>query len=119
MLYTGAVALHLCVVLIMGLVVESWMLALGLALAGILTATFAAMQATLAYLVAPAGMRGRLLGLMTVCIGAGVIGSANAGLTAELFGATNALWIIAAEGALPLALIVWRWTELREPASSG
>ena len=54
-------------------------------------------------------MRGRFLGLMTICIGAGVIGFANVGLTAEVFGAADALWIIALEGVIPMLLILRGW----------
>ena len=57
-------------------------------------------------------MRGRLLGLMTICIGTGLIGFANVGFTAELFGASNAVWIIALQGLVPMLLIGWRWREL-------
>ena len=57
-------------------------------------------------------MRGRLLELMTICIGTGVIGFANIGLTAELFGAANAVWIVALEGLVPMLIIGWTWCEL-------
>lgn len=111
-IYLGAVAGVFLAVLCIGLVPGFWTMVAGLALCGFLTACFAAMQSTLIYAAAPAEMRGRLLGLMTICIGAGVIGFANIGLTAEAFGASNALWITAAEG-LPIALaLAWRWPAL-------
>lgn len=84
----------------------------GLLLVGILTACFAAMQATLVYQAAPAEMRGRYLGLISFCIGAGAVGFANVGLTAEWFGARNAMWIIAAEGLVPAMVVLWRWRAL-------
>ena len=73
------------------------------------------MQSTLAYLASPPEMRGRLLGLITICIGSGLIGFANIGLMAESFGASTALSIVAIEGALPMMLIGLIWRELRSP----
>ena len=43
----------------------------------------------------------------------GLVGFANVGLTAELFGAANAVWIIGLEGVIPMLLIGWGWKELR------
>ena len=80
----------------------------GLGMAG-----FSAMQSTLIYGVAPPHMRGRLFGLVTLCIGSGVIGSANIGLMAEWFGAATAVRIIAAEGLVALVLLGIGWRELR------
>ncbi len=112
-IYFFAVLIHFVVVFVMGVVTGFWVLAFGLAVGGICTAGFAAMQATLVFLAAPPGMRGRFLGLMSVCIGAGILGFANVGLTAELFGGSNALWIIALEGLIPIVWLGWRWRELR------
>ncbi len=79
---------------------------------GIASACFGAMQSTLIYTVAPAEMRGRLYGLVVICIGTGLIGFANVGLMGEWFGASNALKIIALEGLLPILFLGWRWREL-------
>ncbi len=79
---------------------------------GLANAAFGTMQATLIYSVAPAEMRGRLYGLLVICIGTGLIGFANVGLMGEWFGASNALKIIGLEGLIPLLLIGWRWREL-------
>ena len=49
---------------------------------------------------------------MTIAIGTGVIGFANIGITAEFFGAANSVWILAAEGIIPMILIGWGWKEL-------
>jgi MFS family permease len=97
-----------------------WILALGLAVGGLCASGFAAMQATLIYRLAPEALRGRLMGLLTICIGAGVLGFANVGLTAEFVGASNALWIIALEGLVVLTLVVRGWPELwrSEPATA-
>ena len=111
-LYVGAVLALFATTFTIGVVTGFWVLALGLAVGGLCASGFAAMQATLIYVVAPAAMRGRLLGLMTICIGAGVLGLANVGITAELVGASNALWIIALQGLVPLLLVSRRWPEL-------
>lgn len=87
-------------------------LMIGIIGAGSFASCFSTMQSTLIYSVSPTDMRGRLLGLMTICIGTGLIGFANVGITAEYFGAANAVWIIAAEGILPMLYIGWRWREL-------
>ncbi len=87
-------------------------LMIGIISAGSFAACFSSMQSTLVYAVSPREMRGRLLGLMTIAIGTGLIGFANVGITAEYFGAANAVWIIAAEGIIPMLLIGWRWKDL-------
>ena len=109
-LYVAGLALHLTAVAFIGLVPGIWSLGLGLALAGIATACFAGMQATLVYVVAPPGMRGRYMGLISICIGAGLIGFANVGLLAEWIGAEAALAVMAAQGAVALTWLLWRWT---------
>ena len=45
------------------------------------------MQATLIYLAAPAEMRSRLYGVLSVCIGSGLVGFLHLGVLAELIGA--------------------------------
>ncbi|CAN0507961.1 unnamed protein product [Discosporangium mesarthrocarpum] len=103
---------HLGAVFFVGMVPGLLPLTIGLIAAGSCAACFSTMQSTLIYSVAPPEMRGRLLGLMTICIGTGVIGFANVGITAELFGAANAVWIIALEGIVPMVIIGWKWREL-------
>lgn len=113
-LYFLAVALHLAMVGLIGLVGGVGGLAFGLAVAGGAAAAFSTMQSTLIWLVAPPEMRGRYLGLMTLCIGAGVIGFANIGLTAEWLGAADALKLSSLQGLLALALIARGWRALRD-----
>ena len=108
-IYWGGTMLLILVIFAIGLLPGFWTLTLGLALGGLCAAGFAVMQSTLIYHAAPPEMRGRFLGLMTICIGAGVIGFANVGLTAEVFGAADALWIIALEGVIPMLLILRGW----------
>lgn len=112
-LYFGATVLLLAVIMAMGAFPGLWVIAIGLALGGACTAVFAAMQSTLIYAVAPPAMAGRYLGLMTISIGVGVIGFLNIGLTAEIFGAPAALWIVALEGLGPALWIGWTWRRMR------
>ena len=76
---------------------------------GIGGAGFSVMQATLVYLHSPAEMRGRLLGLLSVCIGVGPIGFFYLGFMAEAFGAQAATVALAAQGLAALALTARWW----------
>ncbi|MEM7060458.1 MAG: MFS transporter [Pseudomonadota bacterium] len=111
-LYLGGLLLHLCCVGFIGFAPDVTSFALALAVAGFATAAFASMQSTLMYRIAPPGMKGRYLGLISICIGAGLIGFANVGLMAELFGAEAALRIIAAEGLIASLFIILFWRGL-------
>ena len=110
----GSVCGLFATIFVMGVFPGFWTLAIGLSLGGFFAAGFAVMQSTLIYMTAPPGMSGRFLGLMTISIGTGVIGFANIGLMAELFGGSDALIMIAAQSVLPMALIGWRWKELTQ-----
>ena len=94
-----------------------WMpdvLPMGVALCavGLCAAGFSTMQSTLIYSVAPPEMRGRLFGVLVICIGTGLIGFANIGLMGEWFGGSTAMRIVAAEGVIPLLLIGLGWKQL-------
>lgn len=71
---------------------------------------YSIMQTTLVYLAAPAEMRSRALGVLSVCIGLGPIGFINLGLMADRFGASAATAAIGLEGLVALALTwpLWR-----------
>lgn len=95
----------------------SWMgdvvpMALILFCVGLGAAGFSTMQSTLIYAVAPAHMRGRMFGVMVICIGSGLFGFANIGLMGEWFGGAMAMRIVAAEGLIPLLLIGLAWRQL-------
>jgi MFS family permease len=80
---------------------------------GIGIAGFAVMQSTLVFLGAPPAVRSRVMGLLTVAIGAGPIGMLYVGLLADWLGAANAVICLALQGLLALALAAWYWPELR------
>lgn len=97
--------------------VAGWMagvLPMGIAVlcVGLCAAGFSTMQSTLIYSVAPPHMRGRLFGVLVICIGSGLVGFANIGLMGEWFGGSMAMRIVAAEGIVPLLLIGLGWRQL-------
>ena len=96
----------------MGAMPGPLVISLGLAVAGFASAGFTTMQSTLIYQLAPIEMRGRLFGVLTICIGSGLVGLANIGFMAERFGASNALWMVALEGVIPMAVIGFTWQQL-------
>ncbi len=113
MIYYYSVWAVLVIVFLIGVLPSTMTVALGLIGFGLAGACFSIMQSTLIYLVAPAEMRGRLLGVMTICIGSGVIGYANIGFMADIFGGSNALWMVSLEGFLPMIIIGIGWHQFR------
>ena len=107
-LYVGAVLGYL--VLMMGVAQAPTPLLAGAALlsTGLANSGFIVIQATLIYLAAPVEMRSRLYGVLSLCIGSGLIGFMNIGLMAQLIGAPWATTLSGIEGLLAMAL-TWRW----------
>ena len=110
-LYIGAVLSYL--VLLMGFALAPHALFAGTALllTGLANSGFSVMQATLIYLAAPPEMRSRLYGVLSLCIGSGLVGFFHLGLMAELIGAPWATTLSGIEGLVVLAL-TWRWWRL-------
>jgi MFS family permease len=110
-IYLGSTLIFLLGVLAFGLS-RSFALSLALLLlSGIGAAGFSVMQSMIFFLAAPAAVRARVMGLVTVCIGMGPIGMLHVGLLADWLGAANAVALIAAEGLLALGLAAWYWPE--------
>ena len=85
------------------------LLASGIGLAG-----FSAMQGALILHSAAPAMRARVMGVMTVAIGAGgPVGTLHVGFMAEHFGAQTAVGIMAAEGLACMALVLLAIPALR------
>jgi hypothetical protein len=107
-LYVGAVLSYMT--LIIGVAQAPTALLAGAALlsTGLANSGFSVMQATLIYLAAPAAMRSRLYGVLSLCIGSGLVGFVNIGLMAEWVGAPWATTISGIEGLVAMAL-TWRW----------
>ncbi|MSP67112.1 MAG: MFS transporter [Alphaproteobacteria bacterium] len=80
---------------------------------GLGAACFSTMQSTLAFLSAPPAVRGRIMGVVSVCIGTGPIGFAHLGLLAHWLGAPAALAVMVVEGLLFLAVCFFRLPGLR------
>jgi MFS family permease len=107
-LYIGAVLSYL--VLLIGFALAPGPLFAGAALllTGLSNSGFSVMQATLIFLAAPAEMRSRLYGVLSLCIGSGLLGFLHLGVMAELIGAPGATMLSGIEGLIALAL-TWRW----------
>jgi hypothetical protein len=83
-----------------------------LALGGCGQAGFSTMQSTIAMLTAPRALRGRMMGLLSVCIGAATpLGTLEIGLIAATFTIPQAITINALVGLL-LLLPAIAWTPL-------
>ena len=74
---------------------------------------------TLIYLAAPPEMRGRLYGVLSVCIGSGPIGFLWLGVLADEIGAPAATAVTGALGLISLALTRRWWGRLTAARSFG
>jgi len=107
-LYVGAVLSYM--VLVIGVALSPTAFSAGSALlaTGLANSGFSVMQATLIYLAAPAAMRSRLYGVLSLCIGSGLMGFVNIGVMADALGAPLATTVSGIEGLAAMAL-TWRW----------
>jgi MFS family permease len=106
--YLGGVVVYLILVPVFALAPYPLLAGSVLLLTGVANACFSIMQATLVYLAAPAEMRSRVYGVLSVCIGVGMVGFIQIGLLAGLVGAS---WAVAATGVAGLLamLLTRRW----------
>jgi MFS family permease len=111
-LYVGAVVLYLLLVPLFALAPLPALAGLVLLLTGLANAGFSIMQATLVFLSAPADRRSCVFGVLSVCIGAGMIGFLLIGLVAAAIGATSAIVLTGTEGLLALWLTRRWWRPL-------
>jgi len=107
--------LMVCFLSILAFSAADWAVLAGLALfcMGFGVAGFSSMQSTLIYLTVPPQARSRIMGLLSFCIGSAPIGFLHIGWLADWLGAAPALAIMATEGLLALAFVLWRWREIR------
>ena len=99
-----------------------WLAGAMLFTVGLGGAAYAAMQTTLVILSAPAEVRGRMMGVLSVCIGAGPIGFYHVGALADWIGARDAVALIGLEGLVALIAVSLVWPEIhrrRGPALAG
>jgi MFS family permease len=107
-LYVGAVLSYMTLMMGVALAPEAFLAGGSLLATGLANSGFSVMQATLIYLAAPAAMRSRLYGVLSLCIGSGLLGFVNSGLMAQWLGAPEATVISGIEGLAVMAL-TWRW----------
>ncbi|MGH7047965.1 MAG: MFS transporter [Stellaceae bacterium] len=115
-LYLGGVVAYLIMVPLFALIPYPLIAGSVLLVTGIANACFSIMQATLVYLAAPPEMRSRVYGVLSVCIGSGMVGFVQIGVLAELVGAP---WAVAGTGFAGLLVLLatrrW-WRPLTVPA---
>jgi MFS family permease len=107
-LYIGGVAIYLLMLPVFALAPGPLLASSVLLITGLANSGFSIMQATLVYLAAPPEMRSRVFGVLSVCIGVGMIGFLHLGWLAGMIGATWAIMTIGAEGLVAL-LLTRRW----------
>jgi MFS family permease len=108
LLYVGGVTVYMVMLIVFALVPDVAIAGTALLLTGVSNAGFSVMQATLIYLAAPPEMRGRMYGVLSVCIGSGPIGFLALGVLADLIGASVATALSGAVGLCALA-VTWPW----------
>jgi len=115
-IYVGGTGLYMVLAFLAGSLTAALPVAFALFLVGLASACFGTMQSTLVYATAPPAMRGRLFGLLVLCIGSGLVGFANIGWMGDLYGGAAAVRIVALEGLVPLLLLIlfWRGTFSRK-----
>jgi predicted MFS family arabinose efflux permease len=108
-LFICGVALYLLMLPVFALAPIPSLAGFVLLLTGVANSGFSIMQATLVYLAAPPEMRSRVFGVLSVCIGVGMIGFLHLGWLAGLIGATWAIVTIGLEGLLAMLLTRHWW----------
>jgi predicted MFS family arabinose efflux permease len=111
-LYVGGVFLYLSMLPLFALAHLPVLAGTVLLVTGLANAGFSIMQATLVYLAAPPEMRSRIYGVLSVCIGVGMIGFIHLGLLAGLIGASWATATIGVEGIVVMLLTRRFWRAL-------
>ena len=111
-LYVGGVLIYLLMLPVFALAPDALLAGTVLLITGLANAGFSIMQATLVYLAAPPEMRSRIYGVLSVCIGVGMIGFIHLGLLAGMIGASWATAAIGVEGIVAMLLTRRFWRAL-------
>jgi MFS family permease len=115
--YLGGAVLALLMLGLFALASTALWAGSALALMGFANAGFSVMQATFIYRIAPPEMRGRVLGLISVCIGVGPLGFLLLGVLADAVGAKAAI-VASALAGLAVSAALWRqWGVLMRGSS--
>jgi MFS family permease len=96
--FAGGAALFMCALIVMALSPSYWLALAVMIAGGFGTAGFGNMQSTLMLTEAPAEMRSRLMGIVTVCIGTGPLGILAIGVLAGELGPRGAIVTMASLG---------------------
>ena len=105
--FAGGSSLFMVALMVMAVSPSYWLAFAVLVIGGFGTAGFGNMQSTLMLTEAPAEMRSRLMGMVTVGIGTGPLGVLAAGLLSDEVGPRHAVLIMAGLGlAATLALVI-------------
>jgi MFS family permease len=117
-LMVGGSLIFLACVIAMPQAPGFWFACALLTIGGFGSASFANMQTSLIVLHAPSTIRSRLMGLLTVCIGAGPLGILLMGAIAAFVGPMMAIDLVASAGFVLVCLsgLVWRGRERRAVA---
>ena len=108
-LMVGGTLLFLSAIALLGRMPAFALACLVMVPGGFGTASFSAMQTALIATHAPAEIRSRLFGLLTVCIGCGPLGILAMGVLGHLIGDRAALDVMAGVGMVVVALLGRRW----------
>ena len=111
-LYSFGVLMYLLMALAFANSTILWLSAGFLLANGSAIAAFGAMQSALVLLNSDDDTRHRMMGVLSMCIGTGLIGFLHLGLLADWLGASLACSVIAVEGMLALFLVLRAWPEL-------
>ncbi len=90
----AAPALYLAALPVFALVTDPVVAGAALLFTGVTGSAFMTMQSTLIYVLAPAEIRSRIFGVLSVCIGLGPLGFLHLGLLADWIGAPYATALI-------------------------
>lgn len=116
-IYVCGSALFMAAVLAFSVTTSYSMALIILTIGGFGIAGFASMQSAIMFGEAPVAIRSRLMGVLSVCIGAGPIGVLHVGWLADRIGGSLALTVIATEGLVVMAILLLVVPELRRPGS--
>jgi hypothetical protein len=113
-LFVGAVLVYLILVPLFALAPWPFLAGAVLLLTGFANAGFSIMQATLVFLTAPADLRSCAYGVLSVCIGVGMVGFLLIGLLAGAIGAPAAIAATGIGGLLAMWLTRRWWRPLSD-----
>lgn len=109
--FAGGAALFMVALIVMAVSPSFWLAFAVLVIGGFGTAGFGNMQTTLMLTEAPAEMRSRLMGLVTVGIGTGPLGVLAAGVLSDWMGPRGAVLVMASTGLLATIALAVRLRE--------